>query len=104
MWSAAHLLVRYDAANFIFFGSIGYVALAGTLSIDRKRSRSLGTAWIAFAGATSNVPFLAIAEGRQRLPFKEVGLMRVAGAVILWLVVIWAHPSISGGKPLLAYL
>jgi uncharacterized membrane protein len=104
MWSVAHLLVRYDAANFILFGSIGYVALAGTLSIDRKRSHSLGPAWMAFADATSNVPFLAIAEGRQRLPFNEIGLMRVACALILWLVVIWVHPSISGGKPLLAIL
>jgi uncharacterized membrane protein len=99
MWCAANLVVRHDPANIIFFGAIGYVALAGTLSIDRKRARSLGTAWTGFAGATSNVPFLAIIEGRQRMSFNEIGLWRAAVALVLWLAVICVHPMISGGKP-----
>lgn len=104
MWCLAHLVVRADPANLVFFGAIGYVALAGTVSIDRKRAQSLGAAWAGFAAATSNVPLLAIIKRRQRISFSEIGLWRFTAALILWLTLIFMHPLISGGTPPLVQL
>jgi uncharacterized membrane protein len=96
IWALGHLLVNGDAVSIVLFGSILALALFGTASIDAKRRRALGSKWDAFAAQTSNVPFLALAQGRQRLALGEIGWWKIALGVVVWGVVGWAHPYLFG--------
>lgn len=96
IWALGHLLVNGDLASILLFAAMLLLALFGTLSIDAKRRRKLGKAWDAFAAQTSNIPFAAIAAGRQRLSLGEIGWWRLALGVVVWAVLGWAHPYLFG--------
>jgi uncharacterized membrane protein len=96
LWAIGHLSVNGDPASLVLFGSLLALALFGTASIDAKRRRMLGTRWAPFAAQTSNIPFLALAQGRQRLDLNELGLWRVVAALAVWLVLMFAHPFLFG--------
>jgi uncharacterized membrane protein len=100
IWAAGHLLVNGDAAAIVLFGSMLLLALVGTTSIDAKRRRALGAKWEAFADQTSNVPFAAIVQGRQRLNIGEIGWWRIVLAVAVWALFAWAHPYLFGVRAL----
>jgi uncharacterized membrane protein len=100
LWAIGHLLVNGDAASIVLFGAMLVLALFGTVSIDAKRRRRLGKTWDAFAAQTSNLPFAAIAAGRQRLSLAEIGWWRIALAVAVWAVLAWAHPYLFGVRAL----
>ncbi|MDB5499966.1 MAG: hypothetical protein JWP28_3997 [Phenylobacterium sp.] len=100
IWAAGHLLVNGDAASVVLFGSMLLLALVGTASIDAKRRRALGAKWEAFAAQTSNVPFAAIVQGRQRLKIGEIGWWRIVLAVAVWALLAWAHPYLFGVRAL----
>jgi uncharacterized membrane protein len=100
IWAAGHLLVKGDRASIVLFGSLLILALFGTASIDAKRRRALGAKWDAFAAETSNVPFLAIAQGRQRLSLSEIGWWRIALGIAVWALLTWAHPYLFGVRAL----
>ena len=64
LWALVHLIGLGDVASLVFFAVWAVIALAGTVSIDRKRQRLFGAAaWEPFAAQTSIVPFAAIAAG-----------------------------------------
>src|SRR4029453_13456346 len=67
LWSFTHLVLNGDLASVVFFGTFLIVAVRGPFSIVRKRKKAFGDAWNRFAGVTSNVPFIAIIEGRNSL-------------------------------------
>ena len=96
LWAAGHLIVNGDRASIVLFGAMLLLALFGTASIDAKRKRALGPTWDAFAAQTSNIPFGAIAAGRQRLSLGEIGWWRLALAVVLWAALMFAHPYLFG--------
>lgn len=100
VWAAGHLLVNGDAASIVLFGAMLILALFGTASIDAKRRRALGAKWDAFAARTSNVPFAAIAQGRQSLSLGEIGWWRIVLAVGVWAALAWAHPFLFGVRAL----
>jgi uncharacterized membrane protein len=100
IWAAGHLLVNGDVASLALFGTMLLLALLGTTSIDAKRKRALGPKWDAFAAQTSNIPFGAIATGRQRLSLGEIGWWRILLAVGLWALIAWAHPLMFGVRAL----
>ena len=100
IWAAGHLLVNGDAASLVLFGSLLILAIFGTVSIDAKRRRALGAKWDAFAAQTSAAPFAAIAQGKQSLKLGEIGWWRLALGVVVWGVLIWAHPLLFGASPL----
>lgn len=96
LFAVGHMLVDPGVAAWGFFGTLLVLALTGTLSIDAKRHRAFGDDWKAFATATSNVPFQAIATGRQRLKLGEIGWWRPLLAVTLYALLILAHPYLFG--------
>lgn len=100
LWSFIHLIFNGDLASVIFFGSFFIVAMVGPFSIDRKRKRAVGDAWNRFASLTSNVPFLAIIEGRNSLRIGEIGWWRAILAVILYGVFLHFHKTLFGVSPL----
>jgi uncharacterized membrane protein len=96
IWAAGHLLVDGDVASLIFFGTFLVLALLGTVSIDAKRQRVFGATWQEFAQKTSNIPFGAIASGRQTLSVPEIGYVRVGAAVVVYLFLLGAHHHVFG--------
>ena len=93
LWSLVHLVVNGDLASLILFGSLLVLALGGTASIDAKRRRSFGERWAQFANITSNVPFAAIATGRNRLgpALAEIGFWRTLAAIALYALAFYLH-------------
>lgn len=103
VWAAGHLMVNGDVASLILFGAMLALAVLGTVSIDAKRQRVLGATWDTFARQTSNVPFAAIAGGRQAFgvaQIVEIGWWRLLLAVAFWVGMIFLHPIAFGANPL----
>ncbi len=96
IWAGGHMVVDGDVASLIFFGTFLVLALLGTMSIDAKRQRVFGPVWQEFARKTSNLPFGAIAGGRQSLNVAEIGYLRVGAAVAVYLFLLGAHHHVFG--------
>ena len=99
IWSAFHLSANGDEASVIFFGSFFVLSILGTFSIDAKRRRKMGEAWAAFAAKTSNIPFGAVATGRNNLNLGESFGWRFWVAALLFVAVLFAHAHIFGVSP-----
>jgi uncharacterized membrane protein len=99
LWAAVHALARGDAASLVFFGSFLVLALAGTRLIDARKADELGAEWARFAAVTSNVPFTAIVEGRNRFVASEIGAKRLLVGLALFGIVLVAHPWLFGVRP-----
>jgi len=100
LWALVHLVVNGDLASLILFGALLLLALGGTASIDAKRRRNFGAHWAQFAQLTSNVPFAAIAAGRNRLrpALAEIGLWRTLAAIAFYVLAFYLHGRL--GPPL----
>jgi uncharacterized membrane protein len=101
LWALTHLIANGDLAALILFGSLLLLCLLGTRSIDAKRRRACGESWERFAAVTSNIPFMAIKQGRNRLQLSEIGWPRLAGALFVYLAVMHFHSQLFGVSPLL---
>jgi uncharacterized membrane protein len=99
LFAIAHVIVIGDVAGAIAFGSVAVLGLAGAPILDAKKAHRHGASWDAFAAATSDIPFLAIVQGRQRLAWGEIGLWRLASSVALFVVALVFHPALFGGRP-----
>ena len=100
LWAALHLLANGDAASVLFFASFIVLAVVGARRIDARRTRENAAGWGVFLQVTSNLPFAAIIERRQRLVTSEIGLWRAALALGLYVVFLWLHPWLFGVSPL----
>jgi uncharacterized membrane protein len=98
LWALAHLPANGDLASLLFFGSLALLALGGTVLIDSKKRLALGTNWARLAEVTSNVPFVALLTRRTRLRLGEIGLLRAVAALLLYAVLLLAHPLYTGGR------
>jgi uncharacterized membrane protein len=99
LWAAAHLLARGDLKSAIFFGGFALLSALGMLLIDARKARTLGDDWKRFAGATSNVPFVAIAQARNRFDAGEIGIGKPLAGLALYAVFLLAHPWLFGARP-----
>jgi uncharacterized membrane protein len=99
LWAGAHLLARGDLKGLIFFGTLLALAAIGTLSLDARKARDLGEDWQRFAAVTSHVPFVAIALGRNRLDWREIGWRNPAIGLVLYALFFWLHPWLFGARP-----
>jgi uncharacterized membrane protein len=99
LWSATHALVNLDPGAWLFFGSLGLTALVGTRDIDRKRRRSNPSEYARFEARTSNLPFAAVARGRNRVVLRELALPLALG-LALALTTIVLHPRLFGAQAL----
>jgi uncharacterized membrane protein len=99
LWSGAHILARGELKSLVFFGAFLVLAALGALLIDRRKEATLGEDWQRFAKATSYFPFLAIAQGRNRLDLKEIGWRNPAIGLALYALFFWLHPTFFGARP-----
>jgi uncharacterized membrane protein len=100
LWAASHIMARGDAAGIIFFGTFLLLALSGTVLIDRRKAAALGDDWRRYAAVTSNIPFAAIAAGRNRFKPGEIGWLKPAVALAFYGLLLWQHANLFGGHPL----
>jgi uncharacterized membrane protein len=91
IWAAVHAIMMGTLGALVFFGAFLLVALAGMPSLDAKIAKRDPQHWPAFVQATSNVPFVAIAQGRNRFSIVEIGWWRIVAALILWFALTGTH-------------
>jgi len=91
LWAAAHIAARGDLKALVFFGGLLLVAASGTLLMDARKSKT-NPDWPRFAAATSHIPFVAIAQGRNRLDWREIGWLRPAIGLAVFFAVLAFHP------------
>jgi uncharacterized membrane protein len=97
LWAAVHIAARGDVKSLVFFGAFLLVALLGTLSLDRRKRAD--PSWPGFAAATSHVPFVAIAQGRNGLRWREIGWSGPLIAIALFFALLAIHPWLFGARP-----
>ena len=98
LWALLHLAASGDLAGIVFFGAFAVLAFLGTLAVDAKKRRAWpAESWRRLAAATSNLPFLAIAQGRARLDWKGFGWLPLLITVALYIAIVWwFHPAVLG--------
>ena len=99
LWALAHLLARGDLKSAIFFGGFLLLSALGTLLIDARKARALGEDWKRYAVATSNVPLVAIAQGRNTFRAGEIGLVKPVIGLILYGGFLLYHAWLFGVAP-----
>jgi uncharacterized membrane protein len=99
IWAAVHIAGNGDTAAIVFFGAFLVTALAGMPSIDAKLARRDPATWQVLSQVTSIVPFVAIAQGRNRLVPGEIGWLTPAIAVLAWVALLVVHPWLFGVAP-----
>ena len=97
LWAAAHVLARGDVKSVIFFGGFLLLAGLGTLLIDHRKQAHPD--WSRFAAVTSNLPFLAIAQGRNRIAWHEIGWLRPVIGLAAFAAFFAVHAWLFGAKP-----
>ena len=91
LWSVARLLVVDRAPEAVQYAVFAGLAAWGILRFDAKLRAKWGdAAWADFAARTSNLPFLAMAQGRAHFHPRTLGWLRwtavavfIAAAVVL---------------------
>jgi uncharacterized membrane protein len=99
LWAAVHIVGNGDTAAIVFFGTFLVTALAGMPSIDTKLAARDPASWQALSAATSIVPFVAIAQGRNRFVPREIGWPTLLIGVVAWAVLLYLHPWLFGVAP-----
>jgi uncharacterized membrane protein len=97
LWAAAHILGRGDLKGLVFFGGFLVLAAVGTLAMDARKRANRD--WPRFAAATSHVPFVAIAQGRNHIDWREIGWVRPAIGLAAFALFFFAHPWLFGARP-----
>jgi uncharacterized membrane protein len=97
LWAAGHLLVNGERFAVMLFGALGLMVVLGARSIDRKGRERDPVAWARFEDVTSNAPFAAIAQGRNKLVVGEIGWRALAGLVVAVLIAL-AHERLFGAS------
>jgi len=97
LFAGSHMLARGDARSLVFFGG-GFLLLAalGTLAMDSRKK--CNPDWGRFAAVTSHVPFVAIAQGRNRLDMREIGWKRPLAGTVLFAAFLLLHPWLFGAR------
>ncbi len=90
LWGIGHILVAPRTENFIFIGSIIFLALAGAAAQDRKKIAQLGDAWRSWQAQTRYWPRLS--------QLAYTGIRPWLAAILFWLLASWAHSPL--GAPL----
>jgi len=99
LWAAAHVLAIGSLQAAIFFGGLLLLAAAGTTLQDARKAAQLGEDWRRFAARTSNAPFLAVALGRNRVAWREIGWVQPAIGLMAFIVVLTFHAWLFGVRP-----
>jgi uncharacterized membrane protein len=95
LWAAGHLLANGERFALMLFGALGLMVLLGTRSIDRKGRARDAEGFSRFEAVSSNIPFAAIAQGRNRLVLGEIAVPLLVGLAVA-MIIAWAHERLFG--------
>ncbi len=95
LWAGGHLLANGERFALMLFGALGLMVLFGTRSIDRKGSARDAEGFARFQAVSSNIPFAAIFQGRNRLALGEIVIPLLIGLAAA-LAIAWAHERLFG--------
>lgn len=87
LWAGAHIVPNGDLAHVILFGTFLGFAFLGTKMIDRRKRRQLGDDWS------------RVTQTTRRLEITPGGLMRVAGGLAAWWLLLVLHTPVIGVSP-----
>jgi len=96
LWAGSHVLAIGSLQAAIMFGGLFLLAAAGTTLQDARKAAQLGDDWRRFAARTSNVPFVAIAQGRNVLSLREIGWLNPTIGLALFGVLLYFHGWLFG--------
>lgn len=99
LWAAGHVLLNGERFALMLFGALGLMVLFGTRSIDRKGRARDPEGWAKFDAVSSNIPFAAIVQGRNKLALGEIWWRLLAGFAVFLLVGL-AHQRLFGAPGL----
>lgn len=99
LWAGAHVLAIGSLQAVVFFGGLLLLAAAGTTLQDARNAAALGEDWKRFAARTSNVPFAAALQGRNRIVWREIGWWKPAAGLAAFAALLWFHPWLFGQRP-----
>lgn len=95
LWGVGHALANGERFALMLFGALALMVLFGTRSIDRKGAARDPEGWERFAAVTSNVPFMAITQGRNSLKLGEIGWRALAALLVTALLAV-GHGRLFG--------
>lgn len=90
----AHLLVNPAPIDRVFFGGLVLYGLVGCAHQDARRRRAAGAALAPFFAETSFLPFVAIAQGRNRLVLRELRPALLLAAIAVYAAIFAFHHRI----------
>ncbi|MCW0233239.1 MAG: NnrU family protein [Ferrovibrio sp.] len=96
LWAGSHMIANGDLAHWLLAGAILLTALNGMLSIDSKRAAQFGERWQRFTEKTSIIPLVAVAQGRVRLQWKDIGILNIIAAAVIYGAFLWGHAILFG--------
>jgi uncharacterized membrane protein len=99
LWSGFHLIASGTLASTILFGTFFTLATLGTKAIDRKVRRKRPEHWQAISAVTSNLPFAAIAAGRNSFVVPEYFDWRFSIAFVEVALILWFHNWLFSMSP-----
>lgn len=99
LWALLHLATNGDAASLPFFGAFAVLSLFGAVHIDQRLRRDSPAGWAELARQTSNVPLVALLQGRTRLAPRALWLPLALGLALYGLM-LGLHGWLFGSTPL----
>ena len=96
LWAGSHIPINGDAASVMMFGALALFALIDQPLIDARIRREEPERWVEKFAATSAIPFVAALRGKGWPSLKEIGYVRIVAALVLYLVILFAHEHVIG--------
>lgn len=88
LWAFAHLIANGTLRAILLFGVLGGFSLMGTRIFDRRRGLALDK--------SSNIPFLALMQGRTRLRDWRGWVWRILLGLVLYGLLLVLHGPVIG--------
>ena len=95
LWGIGHVTANGDIASIIFFSIFVLLSGTGSILLDLKKSKRFGRSWRQYELLTSNIPFIALMEGRTVLRRKAL-YMPVAFGLLLYSIMYYFHEMFTG--------
>ena len=96
IWAAAHLLVNGWATDVAFFGGFVLYTVIGCAHQDARKRATEGERLAHYFATTSLVPFVAIAQGRNRLVVAELPWLGLTVGAVIASALYLLHPRMFG--------
>jgi uncharacterized membrane protein len=99
LWALSHLATNGELNVILLALGIFALAIGGMFHIDARRASDLGDAWASYAERTSILPFAAMARGKAKVQFKDIGVVRLVVVAIIYIAILHTHALLIGASP-----